>query len=182
MNISANHRLALVKRGNMEITPARTDSATSTVEMSTHRLTLTALMQRATLLDGDIRSHAEKIQEKNLKLKETNEFLQVARNEHSELSAQDDDDATSAVPEDLRNFLDAEGIEYPSGGELKSVEWTALVENMQTYIDSHKSSSNTDLIDLQAIMNQHNENHKLITNFLSTSHGEKDSVIANMRL
>ena len=135
-------------------------------------------MQRATLLDADIRSHAEEIQEKNLKLKETNEFLQVARNVQSGL----DDDDKAAIPEDLRSFLDREGIEYPSGNKLKSAEWNALVEKMQTQIDSHKSASQTDLIDLQSIMNQHNENHKLITNFLSTWHGEKDAVIANYRL
>ena len=161
-------------------TPVSSSNTLGTVEhkLSLETVMMKALSGRSEILDDQIREQAKIIADKNALLKEFNGYLQEARSEQAK------DKTTDMSPEFIA-FIEANNVNVPNddGDERYSKdEWTAVIENMQTEIDSLTSTSQTDLIDLQALMNKYDEVIKQQTNFLSTSHGEKDSIIGNTRI
>ncbi|WDE09413.1 hypothetical protein [Thalassomonas haliotis] len=147
-------------------------------KLSLETVMMKALSGRSEILDDQIREQAKLISDKNALLKEFNGYLQQARTEQAK-------DKTTDMSAEMTAFLKANDVSVPDGYDDTSYnkdEWTAVIENMQTEIDSLTSTSQTDLIDLQAIMNKYDEVIKQQTNFLSTSHGEKDSIIGNTRI
>ncbi|WDE02786.1 hypothetical protein SG34_015175 [Thalassomonas viridans] len=147
-------------------------------KLSLETVMMKALSGRSEILDDQIREQAKMISEKNELLKEFNGYLQEARTEQAKKKT------TDMSPEFVA-FIERNDVNVPNddGDDRYSKdEWTAVIENMQTEIDSLTSTSQTDLIDLQALMNKYDEVIKQQTNFLSTSHGEKDSIIGNTRI
>lgn len=147
-------------------------------KLSLDTVMMKALSGRSEILDDQIREQAKIIADKNELLKEFNGFLQEARSEQAK-------DKTTTMSPEFVAFIEKNNVNVPNDDKDQTYskdEWTAVIENMQTEIDSLTSTSQTDLIDLQAMMNKYDEVIKQQTNFLSTSHGEKDSIIGNTRI
>ena len=147
-------------------------------KLSLETVMMKALSGRSEILDDQIREQAKIIADKNALLKEFNGYLQEARVEQSKK------ETTTMSPEFVK-FIEDNNVTVPNDdgdNRYSKDEWASVIENMQTEIDSLTSTSQTDLIDLQAIMNKYDEVIKQQTNFLSTSHGEKDSIIGNTRI
>ena len=153
---------------------------------SLQSLMLRVMHERNSLVDLQVRDMAKVIESKNKLLKEFNVHLQVARTHQSDAAGADEDDATVEVSVELVVFLDANEVVYPKSDEppttLTADEWSILIENMQTGIDSLTSTSSTDLLDLQGLLQNFNEGVKQLTNFMSTNHNEIDAIIQGLRL
>ncbi|MBS7777598.1 hypothetical protein [Acidovorax sp. CCYZU-2555] len=138
--------------------------------------------QRAGLLEGQLQSQLQDVQDRNAQIGKLNDVLGGART----LSAQFTSDAqgTDQLPEgtQLEAFKKAAGA---AGVDIRTVvdksTLGAAVENFKSLIDSQSNSQQMDMLRLQSLSNKRNEAFDVMTNFIKKMQDSRSSIIGNMR-
>lgn len=164
---------------NMPVTP---NSGVTPVENpveyqeSLESLMFRVLGERAEELDKNVREQARKIKLKNEQLKIANDMMQKARKARGE-------DGDTEMPDDLKAWMEKNGIKIvgEDGEDLSAEEWDLNISNIQSFIDNLTSTSQMDIINLQAMMDKHSQTFNLLTGFLSKSAKINESIISNIR-
>lgn len=138
----------------------------------------TALMavqsNRANLLDQQLRDQINQIQSRNEMISKLSTLL-------GRLQQLQPGKGSAALPAELRLELKNAGVNLPTAEVLKGEEWTSLMAQLKTKIDSISSSQQMDMLRLQGLSNKRNEAFDVMTNFIKKMQESRSSIIGNMR-
>ncbi len=155
-------------------------SQTSSLDVET--LLLAVQNQRATLLEGQLQTQMQDVQQRNVEIGKLNELLGAARTLSAQIKS--DADSTEKVPtgKELAAFqktAEAAGVNVSTIKDKGTL--TAALENYKTMIDSQSNSQQMDMLRLQSLSNKRNEAFDVMTNFMKKMQDNRSSIISNMR-
>ena len=150
--------------------------------MDIEAMLLAVQSQRANLLEGQLQSQLQDVQNRNLQMGKLNDVLSAART----LSAQIPSDAegTAALPQGAE-WTAFQSAAAAAGVNISDVtnksQLAAAVDNFKSMIDSQSNSQQMDMLRLQSLSNKRNEAFDLMTNFMKKMQDNRSSIIGNMR-
>jgi hypothetical protein len=147
-----------------------------TMDLTT--LLLALFMERANNIEDAIKEQSKILQEKNLKMAESNEILQMVR---AQRPAKDSDEAT--LPGEAIEWASRNGIDLPNGGsgKIKQAQWDQVIENIKGHTDQLSNTSQMDMIKLENLLNKRNQSFDFMSNFISKMAKVDDGIIGNIR-
>lgn len=131
---------------------------------------------------NSLKTQVADVQERNIKMSETNELMSAART----LMSKFDTEATSstALPtgDEFTAFKNTAGA---LGFSLKDIQNKAelgtAIENFKTQVDSLGNTQQIAMLHMQSASNKHNEAVTAQTNLLKSMHDLNSAIIGNMR-
>ncbi|OUS27683.1 hypothetical protein A9Q99_14700 [Gammaproteobacteria bacterium 45_16_T64] len=145
-------------------------------ELSLDALITAVLAERSDLLNQDVRSKIEEIKNKNVVLKQSNEILNQLRDLKQ--------DKSGSVPQEVKDFFAEMGLDVTTGGlndDPPNNGWENNIEKLKTKNESLTSTSQLDMVKLQAAVSKYNQTNEMLSNVLSKSNQSKGTLIGNMR-
>lgn len=145
-------------------------------ELSLDALITAVLAERSDLLNQDVREKIQQIKDKNLVLKQSNEILNQLRDLKQGKSG--------SVPQEVKDFFEQMGLSVTTGGlnnEPPNNGWENNIEKLKTKNESLTSTSQLDMVKLQAAVSKYNQTNEMLSNVLSKSNQSKGTLIGNMR-
>jgi len=138
--------------------------------------------QRATLLEGQLQSQLEDVQNRNAQIGKLNEVLGAGRTLSAKFAS--DAEGTEKLPEgtELEAFkkaASAAGVDVSKVTDKSTLG--AAIENLKSSIDSQSNSQQMDMLRLQSLSNKRNEAFDIMTNFMKKMQDNRSSIISNMR-
>ncbi|WP_028551990.1 hypothetical protein [Paenibacillus sp. UNC451MF] len=140
----------------------------------------TALMsiqsQRTELLDSQLKTQMETIQNRNNEIAKLNEILSKLKSNRPQKSG---DSVT--LDADLQKKLTENGVQVPSANKWTQADIDRASETLRGKIDSLNSSQQMDMLRMQSLTNKRNEAFDTMTNFIKKMADQRSSIIGNMR-
>lgn len=176
---------------NMNIGSAGGISATNLSNLDIETALMAIQSQRASLLEGQLQTQLETVQNRNANIAQLNEVLNAARtlqgySTSSEAGASltdgkyiDDKDGAKAAFEKLKIEAEKAGVDVSTVTNQGTL--SKAVENLKSAIDSESNSQQMDMLRLQSLSNKRNEAFDLMTNFMKKMQDNRSGLIANMR-
>ena len=140
-------------------------------------LMMAIMVERANLLQLQLRDAVSTIQGKNRTLETANEMIGLARAKKQEAKS---DDKSVAIPEELLNFAKENDVELGKSGSLKNEEWDLVVENLKGWSESLTSTSQLEMTKLQSVSGKFNQSFEMLSQFISKYFRGGDSIIKNI--
>lgn len=156
-------------------------------------LMMSALSGQADVLQQITDMQSEKIQYRNTEL----ENLNAAKSQIDALAANDetydlakqnititDPKTGQSVTESLQKFLTDEGVPLPtksSDTKQNQTELQTISANIDNKISSVSSSSQTDIIELQATINKYNQTYETMSSFVSKYDEALETIAGNLQ-
>lgn len=163
--------------------------------------------QRANLLDGQLKTQMESVQNRNAQIGKLNEALatlNVAAATYGDAKADTklgNSAAAFTAEKNVNDALAAAGVTTAfttaspggmlnngtraGGGSLDSTvtksQIDAAVSNVKGMIDAQSNSQQMDMLRLQSLSNKRNEAFDLMTNFVKKMADSRSSIVGNMR-
>lgn len=140
----------------------------------------TALMavqsERAKLLDEQLKSQLEAVQNRNNEIAKLNEILNKLKSSRPQKSGD-----TVTLDADLQKKLTESGIAVPSSNKWTQADVDRALESLRGKIDALSNSQQMDMLRLQSLTNKRNEAFDTMTNFIKKMADQRSSIIGNMR-
>jgi hypothetical protein len=154
-------------------------------QMNIPELLMAIQIERANILDGQIRDQMEDMQNRNEWLRDANAALQALRakrpnNDTAVADSRGEFTNSKGEKKMVATWLSENGIKIPEG-ERKQAHFDTLISNLKGSIDTVNSQSQMDMVRLQGLMDKRNQAFDLITNSLSKFNKSLETVIGNMR-
>lgn len=151
--------------------------------------------QRAQLLEGQLKTQLESVQQRNKEIADMNELLGKLRslrpsgtdpNKWANLGG------NQAEGRALYDRLVKVGVTMPTGDDkvdepgtgiydAKQKTYDVWAEHIKAKIDSLNSSQQMDMLRMQSLTNKRNEAFDLMTNFIKKMQDNRSSILGNMR-
>jgi len=156
-------------------------------------LIMAVQIERANVLENQIKDQIGDMQKRNEWLKTANAHLATLRtnrpNDTSALgnyypASKPGEPSKKDTAEDAKKWMDANGVKIENTGSDSrgnQGEFDAAINNLKSSIDSVNSQSQMDMVRLQGLMDKRNQAFDMLTNNLSKFSKSMDSVIGNMR-
>lgn len=149
--------------------------------MSLDTIMMMVNMDRANMLDAQVRAQAAAIKEKN-------DLLVQANNLYAEMKQVEKTVGAGGTPsadviKAIDQFCDAQGIKQ-AAGDLRTHskdDWQINLGYMKTFIDNITSTSQLEMTQLQSIMNKFNQTTEGLSNWLSKDSQSKNTIVGNLR-
>jgi len=150
-------------------------------------------IDRANVLESQIKDQIGDMQRRNLWLKNANKALEALRkNRPSDPSSTAEygsfvwDSRFEEAPgvssrETVLYFMASQGIDISNTLRADQNNFDTAINNLKTKIDTVNSQSQMDMVRLQGLMDKRNQAFDMLTNNLSKFSKSMDSVIGNMR-
>lgn len=138
-------------------------------------------MDRANMLDAQVRSQAASIKANNDILVQANSIY--AQMKQAESMVAQDKKPSADMIKAIDEFCDAQGIKQ-AAGDLKDhsrQDWDINLTYMKSFIDNRTSTSQLEMIQLQSIMNKFNQTTEGLSNWLSKDSQSKNTIVGNLR-
>ncbi|WP_282937548.1 hypothetical protein [Paenibacillus sp. RC67] len=140
----------------------------------------TALMavqsERAKLLDEQLKTQLEAVQNRNNEIAKLNEILNKLKSSRPQKSGD-----TVTLDADLQKKLTESGIAVPSSNKWTQADVDRALESLRGKIDALSNSQQMDMLRLQSLTNKRNEAFDTMTNFIKKMADQRSSIIGNMR-
>lgn len=140
----------------------------------------TALMavqqQRGQLLDQQVKTQIETIQQRNQFLAQLNLLLGKVNN-----SLINPVDKQFILDEATQNELQANGVQFTRSSSFSKDEMYVIIERLKSAIDSNNSAQQMDMLRLQSLSNKRTEAMDIMNNTLKKMQESRSSTIGNMR-
>lgn len=151
-----------------------------------HDLFLALSLERAELMETQMKDQAAEMKNRNLMLQEATTALAAARLARQTASA---DESATQEPSEYTALLTKYSSDYP---ELKrdntgsdqlhnKDEWDVNIESIKGFIDNLNSESQMDMIKLQSLQNKFNHAFEAASNLMSKYGKGLDTLIGNVR-
>jgi len=144
--------------------------------------------KRADLLDQQLADQVGQMKKLNHEIAVANKMLAYARQQQnaasSHKSATKDDDRKVVEGMTFREWAEQNGVslhDVNDDDRHNKDEWSAIIEGVKGKIDQLNSTSQMEMIRLQALMNKRNQAYELMTNALQKLSGSIDKIIGNIR-
>jgi hypothetical protein len=144
--------------------------------LSLDALISAVLAERSELLNNDVREKIQEIKDKNVVLKQSNEILNQLR----DLKQNKEDE----VPQEVKDFFALMGLDVTTGGlndDPPNNGWENNIEKLKTKNESLTSTSQLDMVKLQAAVSKYNQTNEMLSNVLSKSNQSKGTLVGNLR-
>jgi chaperonin cofactor prefoldin len=132
--------------------------------------------QRAELLEGQLKTQMESVQNRNNDIAKLNDIVNKLKSNRPQKSG---DSVT--LDADLQKKLTESGVVVPSSNKWSQAEVDRELDSLRGKIDSLNSSQQMDMLRLQSLTNKRNEAFDLMTNFVKKMADQRSSIIGNMR-
>jgi hypothetical protein len=175
----SGHKQGLERQNYGHMLQAIADRSTVDFDrMDLTTLMLVLFMERAQHIEDAIKVQSQILQEKNLKMAEANEILQMVR-----AGRPAKDSGSDHLPGEAIEWANRNGIDLPKGGEgkLKQAQWDQVIENIKGHTDQLSNTSQMDMIKLENLLNKRNQSFDFMSNFISKMAKVDDGIIGNIR-
>jgi hypothetical protein len=148
-------------------------------------------MERANILQTQVKDQFKDMQARNQWLKEATDALNVLRANRQEKS----DGAAKglstmtiqhAKPDgsmgsmNLEEFFKSNGIAYPARA-LTQADFDTVISNLKASIDTVNTNSQMDMVRMQGLMDKMNQSFDFMTNWIGKNSKSMDSIIGGIR-
>lgn len=140
----------------------------------------TALMsvqsERAKLLEVQLKSQLEAVQNTNNEIAKFNEILTKLKSSRPQKSGD-----TVTLDADLQKKLTESGVAVPSSNKWTQADVDRTLESLRSKIDSLSNSQQMDMLRLQSLTNKRNEAFDTMTDFIKKMAEQRTNIVGNMR-
>ena len=151
-------------------------------KLSLAALMMVVMVERAEILEGQLREEVEEIQGDNAELKNANNIMAKSRNAKKDAS---EDDKT-AMPAEVSNFLKKHNIPWTTKddndntpGKLNSTQWDLAIENIKGWSESKNSGSQLKMTQVQSLSGKNNQTFDTLSQFITKGFRSSDGIIKN---
>jgi hypothetical protein len=155
--------------------------------------------QRANLLEGQLKTQLDIIQDRNAQIQELNKLigdLKAQRPGGTDPQAWGNLGTTQQSARDMMARLEKAGVNIPRSGDdtvdetndgdnnkfdARQATFDKWAEELKGKIDSLNSSQQMDMLRMQSLTNKRNEAFDLMTNFIKKMQDSRSSILGNMR-
>jgi hypothetical protein len=156
--------------------------------MNIPELMMAIQIERGNIMDAQIRDQMADMQKRNERLRDANAALAAMRANRptNDKDVKDYGSFTNSKGEkqSVMDFMDSNGIAIEhTGNDQKGMqtEFDQAIANLKSAIDTVNSQSQMDMVRLQGLMDKRNQTFDVISNTLSKTGKNLDSIIGNMR-
>ncbi|WP_163834361.1 hypothetical protein [Spartinivicinus ruber] len=136
------------------------------------------LLSQSEALEGRIRDQFSEIKGRNDEMKAINDKLAEVRKVRSGLEENDD---TTTLSNDLREFFEKSGIVIPGNGqEISKEELSALIENVKARSDELSQSNQLQNVRFQDLKKKYDSTFDFLSNVLKSTASSRDGIIRNV--
>jgi hypothetical protein len=140
----------------------------------------TALMmvqrQRTSLLDAQLKSQIESVQDRNSQISSLNELLNA-----SYMSLTTPVNGSYRLEDHINKNLLEKGVISSIKNSYSMAEINSIITSLRVKIDSMNNSQQMDMLRLQSMSNKRNEAFDVMTNFIKKMQDSRSFIIGNMR-
>ena len=152
-------------------------------KLSLEALMMVVMVERAEILEGQLREEVEEIKGDNAELKNANNIMAKSRNAKKDAS---EDDKT-AMPAEVRNFLKEHDIPWTTKddkdkapGKLNSTQWDLAIENIKGWSESKNSNSQLKMTQVQSLSGKNNQTFDALSQYVAKYFRSSDGIVKNI--